>query len=675
MVWIQQATPPPNKVMNFSLKDFSGGMNNRSDQIADNECSILNNLMFADDTILETRYGQKYYNTKNYGGEIIFIDMFKPYRDADILVVATKDKIFFGDKEYPIKGIPSGVSHFGHYYFSDGVSLKVYAKFNQTYEKSKNPITDKEFLDTADPPDEYLGMTVLERAEKAVSKAEKTRYKEDIRKAMVYVADLGTSDKRKPLQDKLDAIVPRDKDTGDLTNVYFKTIGTKLDGYHVYDIVSPKDGHDRLPKEHLQGVTTVNYTAKQVYYEPCDNQFEDHLLGACKVPENVKYIVSHTGRLFTSGHDKDDDNVFITDLQNPLYFAVSLPMQLPPTAEKITGMHVFDSSVVVGRTSDIYVILGSTNRPSIGVDVFNLKRLNTHTGFASNKAIDIAHNYLIFLGNDGNVYAIQSTRGYDRDLSTIILSRTINLNAEPINLTKEDYSSATSYFYNDEWYLSMKDKTLVYSYRHMAWVMYTGLNARCCYGLDGEWIWGRPEGRIAMFDKVNFFDFGEPYQSLMYSKSFDMDDPNSFKQFREFFLVAHTFSLQYSDIYVTFEVDYSDIKDRAVIYNQIARWGFAKFGDRFVDRNINESVPFVIGRRGRNIKFKITNSYVLDGIVDSYADLENYPEKRDNLLVKIKDGRYFLYIHREWVLLEDKALNQRMKIYQINGDYEMRGKR
>ena len=155
MAYIQNVKIPPNKKMNFSLKDFSGGMNNRSDQIQDNEGAVVKNLMFADDTILETRYGQKYYSEKDYGGEVVYIDEYRPFKDEPILVVATKDKIFFGDKEYPIKGTPQGVTHFGKYYFSDGEKLKVYGNFGGVVEDSKNPITDKEFFESVDDPDEY----------------------------------------------------------------------------------------------------------------------------------------------------------------------------------------------------------------------------------------------------------------------------------------------------------------------------------------------------------------------------------------------------------------------------------------------------------------------------------------------------------------------------------------
>lgn len=592
MPFIQKAVPPPNKVMNFSLRDFSGGMNNRSDQIKDNEASVVKNLMFADDTVLETRWGQKYYNDKVYDGEVIYIDEFKPYNDENQMIYATINTMYIGDKEIPLKGRPCGVNHLGKYYFSDGEKLKVYGKFD------------------------------------------------------------------------------------DEASTYCNLIGAPITDYEVYDIVSPADGHSRLGTEHKQGVKVIDYTNKKVYYEPCENEFTDSYNGANKIPEKAKYIVSHGDRLYASGNDKDDDMIYITFSKNPLYFPSSLPVQVPPTSNKIIGMHVFDDSVVIGRENDIYTLTGKTNEPNLGIEVYKLKKLNTHTGFASHQAISIAHNYLIFLGSDGNVYAIQNARTYERDLATTILSRTIDLTKYPIECKKEDYSSATAFFDNDEWYLTIGDKTLVYSYRHMAWVMYEGLKMRSVYCKDGELIWGRPDGRIATFDKETFKDFGEPYEVLWYSKSFDMDDANSYKQFREFFIVVKTFPQHLSDIYVTFEIDYADVKDRVVIENQIARWGYSKYGDRFINREINESLPFSIGRRGRNIRFKITNNYDLDGTVDTYADLENYPHKREGLLVKVTDENlYYLYRNRTWIPIESEKLNQRMKIFQINGDFEMRGKR
>ena len=591
MAFIQKVTPPQIKIMQFSLKDFSGGMNNRSDQIEDNEGARVINLMFADDTLLETRYGQKYFDDKVIDGEVVFIDEFKPYDDDNVLIRASDKKIYFGDDEYPLKGIPSGTNFQGKYYYSDGEKLMVYGKFTQE------------------------------------------------------------------------------------SDTYNKIVGTPVNEYMSFKVISPPEDYTPLDTEHTQGVTVIDYTNKTIHYEPCQNELEDTDTGDCVIPESVKYVVSHNNRLYVSGNKKEDDSIYLSDENRPFYFPYILKLQVPPSSDNITGLHVFDDSVVIGREWDIFVLTGKTNRTNQNRELFKIKKLNTHTGFASHRAVNIAHNYLIFLGSDGNVYGLQNTRTYERDLATVILSKTIDLKADPINLDKEDYKNAVSHFYNDEWYLNMKDITLVYSYRHMAWVMYKGLNARSCYGYDGEWIWGRPEGRIATFDKENFFDFGEPYQTLWYSKPFDMGTAHNYKQFREFFLVAHTFDLQYSDVYVTFEIDYADVKERAVISNQIARWGFAKWGDRFITRRINESLPFVIGRRGRTIRFKITNNFDLDGVVDSYEELENYPAKREGLLVKLSSGGYYLYTKREWKLLKEEELNQRMKIYQINGDFEMRGNR
>ena len=49
MAYIQRITPPPNKVLNFSLRNFAGGLNNASDQPEDNDSTDLMNVMFCDE--------------------------------------------------------------------------------------------------------------------------------------------------------------------------------------------------------------------------------------------------------------------------------------------------------------------------------------------------------------------------------------------------------------------------------------------------------------------------------------------------------------------------------------------------------------------------------------------------------------------------------------------------
>jgi hypothetical protein len=82
-----------------------------------------------------------------------------------------------------------------------------------------------------------------------------------------------------------------------------------------------------------------------------------------------------------------------------------------------------------------------------------------------------------------------------------------------------------------------------------------------------------------------------------------------------------------SSLKLQFEIDYSE-KDRAFdIKDMISRWGTAVFGERFINKNINKSLPFNINSRGRLISFIFGND----------------------------------------------VINQNFKVYEVNGQYEVRG--
>ncbi len=593
MPYIQKNTPPPNTILTFTLKDFSGGLNNKSDQLNDNEASSILNMIFADDTLLEKRKGQVYFDDLKTSSPVYYIDEYKPYQDENVLIRATESHVYINDEILTnVSGKISGINHDGKYIFADGNKLYVYGIFAQT------------------------------------------------------------------------------------TSTYTKVIGTPVNDYVLLEIISPTDNHPRLGTEHTRGILNVDYTNFKVFYEPCENEFADNYKGANKIPENIKYLVSHNGRVYASGNDKDDDNIFITDIRNSFYFPVSLPIQLPPNSDKIVGMTVYDNSVVVGRQHDIHAIFGNTNRPDMGVEVFNLKRINTHTGFANHNAVDVAHNFLFFLGYDGNMYAMSSARVDEKQLSTTIISQQIRINKEPINVNINDLSKANSTFFRDLWYVNIEDITLIYSYRLRAWTMFKNFNSKCMYVLNNKLIWSNDDGRTAALSETDYMDFGVPYETHWYSKMFDMNEASTYKQFREFYIVAHTYTDYNSDINILFEIDYSDVKDKVAIANQISVWGKSKWGDRFINRNINESLPFVIGKRGRNIRFKIFNGYYVHGTVNTYTDLEYYIGRNEGVLVKVLDEeKYYLYTEGAWKLMNNIDLNQRMKFYQINGEYETRGKR
>lgn len=592
MPYIQQNTPPPNRVLSFSLTNFVGGLNNRSELLEMNQCSDVLNMTFADDTVMEKRKGATFFDTLVLPDPIVFIDEFKPYEGSDVLIRASEKELYFGDTKLAnIDGQMTGLNFLGKYFFSDGSKIRVYGKFPQ------------------------------------------------------------------------------------VATTYEHIIGTPSADFQLFQVVNPPTTYVALGTEHLKGRVIYDYEKKQVWYEPCVNELEDTFKGSNLLPEKPRYMVSHGGRMYASGSSRDNDTVFIGDMHNPYYFPVSTSMQLPPNSDRVVGMHVYDGALVIGRRHDIYAIHGQTNRPGLGVPVFSLERINSHTGWANHYAVDVAHNYLFFLGADGNAYALAGTNSGDESLASSILTKTVDLFKEPIGFEKPDLFTGRSIFADDKWYLTIKDTILVYSYRLQAWTLYKKLNARCFYEFNDVLLWGDANGRICM-PSTDYLDHGVPYEAYWVSKNFDMDEANAFKQFREFFIVAYTFPEVASDIRVSFDVDYVDVRSKVSVSNQVSVFGKAKWGDRFIARNINASLPFVVGRRGRQIRFRLMNGYYPSAPVATLDGLNGYPGRKDGIIVYVQsEESYYLYDEGVWTKIGLADVNQGMRVYQVNGDYELRGKR
>lgn len=468
-------------------------------------------------------------------------------------------------------------------------------------------------------------------------------------------------------------------------NTYVKIIGVPIDGYTMLRVATPFEGFTPLNKDHKRGVEAVNYGENVIQYEPCEYELEDPYRGACVVPENIKYAVSRKGRLFTSGNQNDDDNIFISDVASPLYFPVSTALQVPPDSDKIIGLHVYGDSVIVGRNHDIYAISGDTNNPELGFDLFSLKKINTHTGFASHHAVDVVNNHLFYLGSDGFVYALLAPRAEETSLLTMIVSQSIDLFRSPINADREKLHESSSVFTDDVWYLKIGDKVLIYSYLYRAWSVYEfswfnassgiGVTPTFLYKRNDSVYYGRSDGKLYTTSD-NYKDDIHPYLARWRSKTFDMEYPSNYKQFREFFLVTHTFDILSSDVRVLFNIDYDDVFVNNVIYNKKSIWGISKFGDRFISRDINSSSPFVIGKRGRNIAFTLENGSRVVKSVNQSSDLSVITNMKsfDCAYVRSEDAHYVL-IDGVWTKASEEYINQPFRFYELNGEYEIKGKR
>lgn len=592
MAWIRNSNPPPNRKLEFNLEDFTGGLNNRSSVIEDNQCANILNIRYTYNNALEKRNGFKPLNSYVNANPITYVSEFKPYVDVDQLVVASNNQITFDfTTSYAIAGEVDSVNFQGLHFYCDGVDLFVYGKFPQV---------------------------------------------------------------------------------GDTFTII---IGTPVATNTRMKVVDPPAGYTPLNASFTRGKTVYDYTAGTVHYEPCENELNDPYKGANLQPENPKFIQVHKNRLFVSGDHKDDDNVYITDSGNPYYFAVGLPIQLPPNSDKVRGMTIYDDAVMVGREFDMYKIQGDTNNPELGFPLFELRRINTHTGVANNHCFDVAHNYLFFLGSDGIAYALATTRMDERLVGTQIISQSVDIFSAPISAMQSDVLNARTVFDNEHWYVQIGDNTLVYSYRIRSWTMYDYVDMNAPFYWKDKLIWGRKDGKVVEWSN-DFLDDGRPIFCTWHSKSFDFGSSVRYKQFKEFFLVTHAFDYNDTDVRITFNIDYSDVNVATTVENKLSIWGKAKFGDRFINRNINASVPSVIGRRARYMRVIVSNGYRVNNTVALPIDLLDIPEKYNYMGAYVtSESRYYYYFQGTWYPLTAEEVNQPMRVYKVNGEYEMKGKR
>jgi hypothetical protein len=593
MAWIQNANPPQNKRLEFNLENFSGGLNNRSSVIEQNQASEVLNMHFTHQDVLEKRLGMELFDGFVTPEPITHLAHYRPYIGDDILIRATNSKVYANDVLIKdVQGEIDSVNYQGLLFFADGDALYAYGTFPT------------------------------------------------------------------------------------VTGWYLGIVGNIPADHVVLKVKNPPSDYVPLGEIHLQGKTVIDYTAGTIHYEPCEKERLDAYLGSNVLPQFPRFIEIHKGRMFVSGVKNDDDNVFISDTQNPYYYAVGLPIQLPPNSDKIRGMIVYDDCLIVGRSQDVYYIIGDTNNPNYGFSLFELRKLNTHTGIANNKTFDIAHNFLFLLGSDGTAYAISNINVEGRILKTQIISGNIDLFKEPIGATRADLLDASAHFDDEYWYLTIGDRTLVYSYRYQAWTVFDYVDIYAPLRYYDDMIWGRKDGTVAKWSADSYTDNGRPIYALWVSKSFDFEEPTRYKQFREFYMVAHTYDYTNSDVRVTFEIDYSDMYNSIIVENKISYYGIAQYGGRFITRNINASVPFMIGRRARYMRIKIANSFPVQGQVNTFVDLYDVPRKFNYMCFRVMDvGKYFYYENGQWLEVTEEILSQPMRVYKINGDYELKGKR
>lgn len=422
--------------------------------------------------------------------------------------------------------------------------------------------------------------------------------------------------------------------TGGVTylNQFFFVDGVNIwvyDGTYARKMVNPPPGYTPLPLPATEGVWVNDDVAvpKERWYEPCQAEVDSLFTGENVIPLNPTIIATRDNRLYVSGSTTDANNVYISDIENGFYWPVILPLQPSPNGEVVTCLVEFMDAMIVGRNESIYAIFGNTNNTEFQDELFRLKKVQSHSGIANNKSATRMHNYLTFVGSDGVIYRMITPNTDLRYFTTAVLSEDIDLFKSPLNFTESEVNDAASYFFNNQLYVGIGDKTVVYNYTELAWTVYD-IAMRCGY-VDGyRELFAITSKWRNLYEYKLSSDADEPYSDAFNmwlldsftksyfnvacywtSKRFPFGSKTQYKHFREIFASISTYRDFESDVKINFEIDYAEVNTEINIIDRIAVWGRAVFGDRFIKSDIATSVPTYIGRRGRLLSFTIANDF------------------------------------------------------------------
>jgi hypothetical protein len=114
--------------------------------------------------------------------------------------------------------------------------------------------------------------------------------------------------------------------------------------------------------------------------------------------------------------------------------------------------------------------------------------------------------------------------------------------------------------------------------------------------------------KIKYYSLQSYNDDGVAYNCIWHTPDLSYGNANKIKKFRKIYLLAYAFKYFTTQIKYDVWIDYNETNTSVEIKNQIALWGVAKFGDRFIKRDVVRSEPIQINNRGRIIRYVITTT-------------------------------------------------------------------
>jgi len=565
----------PDTILSATVDDFSGGINNRVTPILlkPNEALDLYNIKLSNQA--EKRTGTEAYDTLITDGEIVYMDVYKPINLPEVLIRATATSVYAGEtKIKTVTGKIQGTNYVGNYYFVDGSKFYQYDGTN-VYE-------------IVAPPEQHLNG--------AVSAAATTIIIDEWDDRIV----IGT-------KGQIESATGIDKFTVATINKATKTFTITAGLAYAHVDESFIRLYQPLDNTHYQGVYGINETLKLKWYEPCDFELDDDYKGEHLLPNNCSCCTIDSERIYISGCLDNPNEIYISDINNPFYFPVTLGVQCPPDGDKVIDLIPFDDAIVAGRSKDVHVIYGTTNNLDLS-DQFEIRKFDTHTGFSSINNARLVNNYMFYMGSDMNVYGMTTIMNNNNVLATTIINKDkIDFTKKPFEFTLDDIANCPAIYYKDEYYIIIDDIVVVYNYINRNWTKYHDLNASFFLIKDNELIAGTNDGLTIKFTDT-YNDSGKAIKCYYKTGQMNLNNPINFKNFQDMFAITHTWDNYESSITLNALIDYNEIVSSTDIFSLISRFGVTTFGERLVSSNIVQTDYIPINLRGRVISYVFSNN-------------------------------------------------------------------
>lgn len=648
MAFKQTLRPPEQKTVQFKVTEFQGGLNNVTSPFELNmqESPSLKNVICFDKGSVETRPGSFKYILDQFSEEIKKIFTYEA-GNFSYFMCSSSTKLYriptIGGTIAEVCTVSNAISGFqleDKFYFIDGEKYRVYDG-TDVYEII-NP--------------EYIIAQAQGGAESSITLANTSSADDDFYNGWtIYIYNGAGSLQSAIISDYVG-------------NTKVATVSQPWG-------VQPLDSSQYYLTNHPQGDTYTDAINFKKMYVPTYDEFSASFKGPNNINDikKCKSLLFHKTRVWFTKNPEHGNIVYSTEIGNPLYVPTNQYIA-PVTSDAniIEGIFSFNDVLIIFKKNTIFALYGSSE------DDYDLKELTVSCGVMNMDTIAKADNYLFYLGFNGTVYSLYDVRTDYRKILTKSISEQLNFNSQPIDLHDTDLSDSRAIYFDNHYFLSIKDKVLVYS--RGSWVMWDNLNINTFLQYDNvllftnsrKYLYRLPLNRFyitetftatenqttftvlkgylneireditikknnvvydgaeklsnikfklipcAVGDQISieylsllsYNDDGDSYESYWESKDIDFDFPSKTKQIRKLYITANTYKYFTSQIHFDIYVDYYELNTGFTMKNQIPLWGVSLFGEKFISKNVVDSKPIEINKRGKIIRFRVSSDQI-----------------------------------------------------------------